>query len=210
MRKLVFAAIFLALAVVLTGCLPGMMIGGGRDVPDHLWYRVEVPPKNDYLIIPGERIGLLYIGMTLGDVKKLLGEPDSMYDSTKYGGIGYSYGWSAFSVTVVSADDSGRVFSIVLLLLRESPEPVALQKYAERYRTPNGLGIGSTLASVSAVYGAARPGFRGSAMIHADVGDRGMLFAFQGPGADERVRALSIGNRAVSLHLIRQRDAERR
>lgn len=222
MRKIRMAAAALVASVVLAGCLPNGMLDPSYIVT--LWYPVEVPKANDYAIVPGERIGLFYVGMTIKNLKGLLGEPDLRYESMH--GMGFYYEWSGLSkefklsgslypvlrAMAVSSLEEARVYSVIIFGISESaefksgdPRAVALHGEVARYRTADGFGVDSPLADVVRAYGPIfGPVYKKRVGVFHRIGDRQLSFGFPSQSADSVVDAVGVSNQAVLRYLIDQ------
>lgn len=221
MGKIRMAAAALVASVVLAGCLPNGMLDPSQIVT--LWYPVEVPKANDYAIVPGERIGIFYVGMTIKDLKGLLGEPDSIDDITMYG-VGFVYEWRGlskefklsgypvFRVYAVSSLEEARVYSVAIFGIRESaefksgdPRAVALHGEVARYRTADGFGVDSPLADVVRAYGPIfGPVYKKRVGVFHRIGDRQLSFGFPSQSADSVANAVNVSNQAVLRYLLDQ------
>ena len=183
------------------------------------------PKANGHAIVYGERIGLFHIGMTVKELKRLLGEPDYIRDATRYG-TGFAYTWRGLSkefrlsghpvlrAYAVSSMEDAMVYSISVFGIRESaelkrgyPRAIALHREIERYRTSDGFGIGSTMASVAEKYGEAHWNIiKSAAIVSYKTGDRSTGFGFPNPdpSADNVVNSVNVTNRAALRQLAHQ------
>ncbi len=89
---------------------------------------------DETLIVPGERIGQIRLGMPMSDVVKILGRPSS--DISKYEGGAGMYRWVSFNIV---HDEQMNVYRIYVL----SPE----------YRTRSGVGVGSNFDEARREFG---------------------------------------------------------
>ena len=221
MRKISMAVAAFVASAVLAGCLPNGMLDPSHIVT--LWYPVEVPKANDYAIVPGERIGLFYVGMTIKELKGLLGEPDRVDDYTRYG-VGFDYTWRGLSkefklsgypvlrATAVSSLEEAKVYSVVIFGIRNSaefksgdPRAIALHKEVVRYRTADGFGVDSPIADIVKAYGPiANAEYKGRVSVFHRIGDRHLGFGFPSRSADSVVDAVNVSNQGMLKYLLNQ------
>ena len=99
-------------------------------------------PKRELLIVPGQQIGKVRIGMSLAQVRRALGRPTGVNKRTRtaFGGTYVEYDWGYGRWTVGL---SGRARSLRVSLVATT---------VRRERTREGVGVGSLLSRVKAVY----------------------------------------------------------
>ena len=86
---------------VLAVVLALMIAGAGKTSA-----AAEAKKKNDHLIVPGQRIGLVALGMSAADLYRLMGEPKSQLNDSAGR---FTYEWADL---IVSADRSGNVVEV--------------------------------------------------------------------------------------------------
>ncbi len=110
------------------------------------------------LIRPGLGVGPVRFGMTIGEMKECLGEPD-------IAATGVSFVYADLGIEVVTRDE--QVHSINCVdHIKDAPEVKACQ-----HKTSEGIGIGSTESELIAAYG--EPYKRGSSgLMYNELGMR--------------------------------------
>ncbi len=117
--------------------LAGFVNGQALVVPD--------ARTASWVIKPGEGVGPIRLGMSREEVKAAVGEPKTTE-------LAWDYPSDAFSVAFSS---DGTVISVFAGIGSPSPDSDSVPEYAFRFkaRTPEGVGIGSTLEEVLAGLG---------------------------------------------------------
>ena len=140
--------VWIFLIIFLSACTSG---------PSLQEMKAADPPKDDNLIVPGWRVGNVYLGMTSGELVALMGEPSS----TKPGEESNRFSWKNAELDV-SLDKKANQVELIDL-------------YDERYKTAEGVRVGLSELSVGAKLGqpqASRDGVycykRGIALIFGE------------------------------------------
>lgn len=127
-----------------------ILIGGASP-------RTQVSLAHDYLIIPGKRIGNFTLDRTIQSYLQELGANPLIHRNL--GGTGIdAYSWVARGVSILTRENVIVAIYILSQMINHNytggdPQTVALQRRLERYRTPEGLSLGQSVARVRALYG---------------------------------------------------------
>jgi hypothetical protein len=136
MARIVLPALLLGSAALLvTGCLES------KAPSADLQKRQQTLEQSDHLIVPGQRIGPVRLGMGMDELAATLGQPDSIQKR--------SGAWLYWSLDLVVAFDSSAAPAVagVTNTTWTGDPPRALFKTAE------GIGIGSSSFDVKRTYG---------------------------------------------------------
>ncbi len=98
------------------------------------------PTPNDYMIVPGERIGLVSLQMSPSEMMRLLGPPSRV---GKEGSI-TQYVWRNHKIRVSENADTGTIANIQTYLI---------PREENRYKTERGVGVGATRQQIGEAYG---------------------------------------------------------
>jgi hypothetical protein len=94
--------------------------------------------QGDYLVIPGERIGSLTLGMSIDDAVRILGKPNDIVGDPNHPEIGKTYFWNDYNIGFSAA-----------------PEMTAksILSSKKQYVTAEGIRVGSSGNDVVRAYG---------------------------------------------------------
>ena len=101
----------------------------------------EGAPKRDLLIVPGQQIGKVRIGMSFAQVRRALGRPTGVNKRTRLGFtqyVEYDWGYGRWTVGLSGRSGAMRVSLVATTLRRE--------------RTREGAGVGTRIRRVASVY----------------------------------------------------------
>ena len=98
--------------------------------------------NNSAMIVPGVGVGPIRLGMTVDQMKQILGKPDIAV-------TGFSYVYADLGIEVI-AKDKQTISSITCVHHIDNASPAVTPC---QYKTDEGIGIGSTVAEVIAAYG---------------------------------------------------------
>jgi hypothetical protein len=135
----------------------------------------QAAPQDDYLIVPGERIGIFRLGATRASIEEAWGA-----DLLLPGWQGSVFAVRPFGFGAVFCDDRAVKIFIYSAAHPFYPERDAL---ASRYRTREGVGLGSLAESVQRAYGV--------------------------PEGSSRIFFVSMDYFSIGLRMITRRDIER-
>jgi len=146
-------ALALLPAVILVACASG---GDVRTTQISDQDAAKVMASNDNLIVPGERVGRVFLGMTTAQLYRVMGEPTN---TVAYNAGGFRYEWRDLSVivnrssTVTWMITSGSTYSLAggvtvgssTLALQSNRPPPAFSRAEDASRTSycysDGLGV---------------------------------------------------------------------
>ena len=119
-------------AIVLTGCVTNNNVAPPSSAPQSF---------NDNLIVPGQRIGKVYLGMPIAQLYKEFGNP-SKRDVADGNAVEYTYDRASLTVGVAG----GKVIDVATT--------------SSLFRTANGVGVGSSDIEVRSKLGPPESGRR--------------------------------------------------
>jgi hypothetical protein len=101
--------------------------------------RAQTDVDQEYLLVPGQSMGAVRLGMSLEDVEAVLGLPSDTRTES-------GYQWYFFGNQSASTMNGAGVYM-------NDGKVASARAFASAYRTAQGLGVGSTLPELAAVYG---------------------------------------------------------
>src|SRR5258708_651892 len=141
------------LAVMLAGCASGS--GGSVFVADQRQRRLALA-TSDHLIVPGQRIGPIRLGMGMDEVVITLGKPD--HDNPGEGGASWEY--SSLNMTILFS--GGATPSVTSVLTKVNHQysksfggilwGVDQDPIYTVFQTSKGIGLGATSFDVRRAY----------------------------------------------------------
>jgi hypothetical protein len=142
-------------AVVLSSCASTTSNVSAAD----LQKRQQALTASDHLIVPGQRIGPIRLGMGMDEVLATLGQPDNIRkDEINHLAGDQWYYWSLNMSVAFSRGSAPTVFSISTNCWGKSGSTLGTSYWADMepiqtvFRTENGIGLGSTSFEVRRAY----------------------------------------------------------
>ncbi len=139
MKRSAVVGLLLVVALLVAVCVPRQALA---QIPDR------------YLILPGQAIGPYSLDMTIAEFRAKLGTPSTTIARIVDGlSIPTAYFWRQYGIAVFAYTDiarRGKVYEIALFAVLDNP---AVTEANARYRTAQGLGIGSHRAEVHQTHG---------------------------------------------------------
>lgn len=174
--KVRISALFVLL--ILGGCSTGLY----QPSAQALQQRQAAMEQSDHLIVPGQRIGPIRIGMGMDEVEAILGKHD--------GGRGAMYGqgalWTYVSLNLQVGFDNSSAPSVTYITTSTWPKEAVnfgTQRFAEDYpvatvfQLSSGIGLGATSFEVKRAYGSG----------YKDPGNEGLMMDYDNMGLSFRV-----------------------
>jgi hypothetical protein len=185
-------SIVVAMTLMLAGCVVPQ---GSRVSPYDLQKRQQAMASSDRLIVPGQRIGPIYLGMGMDQVVATLGQPDYVtvpphtglqlwkYDNLNLGiyCYGNSSAPSVTSIETVAWNDTGKN-------LGQSTWADVIP-VATVFQTNNGIGLGASTYDVRRAYSDYGYQDSGYGMNYTQLG---VYFGMQ---SDRRISVITVTSR---------------
>src|ERR1700686_4218362 len=157
--KLIKSLPVVTVALMLTGCASGS--GSSVSALD-LQKRQQAFAAADHLIIPGERIGPIRLGMGMDEVAATLGKPDYAFPIKVEGSERtFGYEWKYFDLNMrvsFSSDSAPSVTIVETVAWSDSNHELGQLTWADfrpiatRFQTANGLGLGASSFDIKREY----------------------------------------------------------
>lgn len=164
---------------VLTGCASG---GGSVPAVD-IQKRQQALSSADRLIIPGERIGPIRLGMGMDEVSAMLGKPDVAYTSEYPNGskpATWKY-WSLNLALIFSSDSAPSVDTIQTIAWKG-------ESITTIFKTVNGIGLGASSFDVKRAYSSYN--YRDTEGMVMDYKNLGIIFTLE--PSDHRILQIQV------------------
>ena len=185
------------MTLMLTGC--GSMLGSGRGASASDQQKVQQAlAASDHLIVPGERIGPIRLGMGMDEVVAILGQPDNGA-KTYYGQDDVKWHYLSINLVVYfSGGTAPTVESVQTTAGAKSGRPLELatSTWADfapiniAFRTANGVELGSTSFDAARAYSSySYKDFGPSLMAFSDLG-----ISFTVESSDCSITSISINS----------------
>jgi hypothetical protein len=169
-----------AMALVLVGC--GSLSGSNNVSAADLQKRQQAMAASDRLIVPGQRIGPIHLGMGMDEVVATLGQPDIVQNP------GRGQYWEYFSLNLAmffSASSAPEVVQVSTHLFGKNT-------LATIFKTANGVGLGATSFDVKRAYSSYTDNGNTERMYYDSIG---ILFDLQ---SDYRIWAIAVFPRSLN------------
>jgi hypothetical protein len=183
-----------AMALVLAGCAMIQPAAPVVSAGDQL-KRQQAMAVSDHLIVPGQRIGPIYLGMGLDQVAATLGQPD--YAVNLYGGQGdWKYVSLNLSIFFYTASAAPSVTSLQTVAWNDTGKTLGQSTWADCepittvFQTATGIGLGATSYNVREAYSAY--GYQDMDGYGMNYKQLGIYFALQ---SDRRVTTIIVSPR---------------
>lgn len=155
MRKTAGIAMLALLVGSASLLAAGCATSGSNVSPADMQKRQQALANSDHLIVPGQRIGPIRLGMGMDEVVATLGQPD--YANTAYGWTTWKYVSLNMSISFPSGAAPG-VNSVSAVAWNDSGKTIGESTWADVnpvttvFQTANGIGLGSSTFDVKRGY----------------------------------------------------------
>jgi len=165
----------LCAAVTLSGCATQ------SDVSDaDMQMRQEAVAKTDHLIVPGQRVGPVRLGMGMDEVLATLGKPDWSYiNPGDYTKIDTEMGYNSLDLLIYFTTGAAPTVSVIEVRANTKESMLVgeihwsdLMPVNDVFKTNRGFGLGASSYDVSRAYGSydSLPAAAGSNMLYKRIG----------------------------------------
>jgi hypothetical protein len=154
-----------AIALLAASC--DSFSGGNNVSAADLQKRQQAMAASDHLIVPGQRIGPIHLGMGMDEALRTMGQPDRSYMMKNSSGESsgkQSWNYDSLNLSASFSDSSAPVVTEIITSAYGKP-PIRTA-----FKTANGIGLGASSFDVKRAYSLYKDSGDSEALYYRSIG----------------------------------------